>query len=619
MVQRSTAKSVLLVLTTLLLRSSLANSVENLPKLEEEPKVKVKHYLSNAIQVDFTPRGETYFLNNSLRIFSNGGVYLNAQKFENLNSGSQKSYQLDSLKTDANTQKLVTTIRGMLKSWFVGFSISEVRPAVQIANSSYQAEFSQFAISTDENLLDQLKKTEGAILVLNMDIKGINYQAAKIRLWDQDKPKLGQVGFDDVKVKMADGSGPLHVRIPFYVKINSQGVPEYEAVGIDENIDTTNFEFKYGKFIVPTIQLVINGEALPFNDVVLGQELVNSTPIVITEIRNYLHDFASHQIPTLLNEKSKEYLVQALENVKHLQAPNTPDGASGDLWWGMQFKSISENNGLTAKFNCYVEDPVNPDSMPNTLVSATRPPLASTLNKADYDVALSIDEGMINRIMQLSYERKFFEKIALDTTNSSSKDSTTTNDGKFLRLTQTPILKPIESTVKFTDSGSAPNWGETFAKLQLSVQVPPGTVTGLETLIMKDRFFMNVDLIVKLVKTKDAKGVSILLWDFDPDSFKIDARNFTILGKIAKGLGLIMSSLKSQFSDMSVQWRADKLAMPGSIPVPSILGVPLGIKHLAMEQNGHLILYLNYSGPPSDVNASITASVNASISASKKN
>ena len=55
-----------------------------------------------------------------------------------------------------------------------------------------------------------------------------------------------------------------------------------------------------------------------------------------------------------------------------------------------------------------------------------------------------------------------------------------------------------------------------------------------------------------------------------------------------------MNGLRTEFSSMSEQWRCEGTLIPGSIPVPEIFGIKTNIKHLVMEPQGQLILYLEY-------------------------
>ena len=90
-------------------------------------------------------------------------------------------------------------------------------------------------------------------MVLEVDVKELDVMASKVRAWDQNNLDLGQVGFNDVKIKIAGGQIPLQLRMPFYVKINAEGIPEFEAVGIDQNFDKIDLELSYMRNDRPSI------------------------------------------------------------------------------------------------------------------------------------------------------------------------------------------------------------------------------------------------------------------------------------------------------------------------------------------------------------------------------
>ncbi len=547
--------------------------------------VKEKHYMNDAIKLEVTPRGQEYFQNQMDDILNNMGVSLDEAYFADIHWKSTKSYDLDNLPFPAKTKRLIATIHDALKSWFIGLSLSNVKPAMEIGNSGYQAVFNKIAISTDENLLHRLGKTDGAVLVVEVDIKELDVVASKVRAWDQNNPDYGQVGFNDVKIKVAGGKVPLQIRMPFYVSLNSQGIPSFEAVNVQDNVDKIDMELNYGKLIVPQIQLVINGKVMPFNEAKLENDFIQNVPAMLLAIRRYVHDFAAKQVPQLLNDKAKQYLVHALEEIKPMSAPGAAPGSANEYLWGLQLKGISEKNGLIVDMNTFVEDPLNPNSLPKAFSAAPQPALMNALPGTVYDIGLSLDEGMINRMLQLSFERHLFSKVAI-------KGSSDAGDGGYLQLTQAPVLRPV-SNFQFNGGASAHIPGETFARLDLAVIVPKGTVSGKNKLFLQDQFAVKMSMIVKIAKTANGKALAIYLWDVDPDSIIVDSDNITGLGKFFSGT--VLDSLKSQFAEKAATWRTTGVSIPGSIPVPAILGVSLDVYDLVMEPTGHLVLYLNYA------------------------
>jgi len=593
----------------------LAFAADGNPTLAAAPApVKVKHYIQGAVMLELTERGSLLFQNHLADIIDNEGLDFYKGHFADYQWKSNTSYKLEDLAPDADTKKLLQTIDGILHSWFNGFPLSEIRPTVEIGNSGYKATINHIAISTDENLLHQLKKTEGAVLVLQVEIKEIDAGAQKIRVWDLNAEDMGQVGFDNAMVKVGGSSPPLQLRMPFYVKINASGIPEFEAVGLDQNIDKVNLEFTYKNIVIPVVETRINNKVVitPKKEK-LQEEFLQNMPTVLIRLRNYLHDFASQQIPELLNEKAKQYLVGALEEIRTIDAPGDTTKPPHPFMIGQQLKSLNQNGGLQIVLNMFVEDLQNPYSKPILSTSGGEkipPAQIDGLDKTKYDLAFAIHDSVINRILQLSYERKLFANIPLDgkspsdASPSSAQANTAATTPQVLTMLKAPVLLPL------TKPGLVPraNIGETYARVHLVIRVPPQfksipiksfgdwwkdlTNWGTRNFVISDRFELTLDLIVKLKKNATGRGLQILLWDVDPDSFAVDEDSLTLIGDAA--IGTIMDVIKSRFATMTQSWREKDTAIPGNISVPPFFGYSFLIDNLVMEPTGHITLYLDF-------------------------
>lgn len=556
--------------------------------------VKEKHIIPKAIQVQITKRGGKIFDQKLGSLLYNLGISFDEAYFDPFKWESKVAYDFEKLNIPASQKEILLSVRNVLRNWF-HFPFKDVKPALQIGKSGYQATLNRFAIVGDEALLRKLGKTDGAVLVLELEVKELNMATESIKLYDLNNPFLGEVGLNGAQMKVAGGAVPLKIRLPFYTRINSDGVPEFEAVGIEQNFDKVDMELKYQKLLTPKIQLTINGVTRDMDKSELEQQLVDLIPKGLVEVRKYLSDFASKDLPRLLNTKAREQLVKAVEETKPLDPPGATTPNPVALQWGLQLKSVRQNEGLFITLDTFVEDPLNPLSKLVAGSNAFAPAEMTTLPKDQFDIGLGIDRGMINRMLQLSFERKLFEKIPLDgqgnkkssciQKNVSTQELSDTS-GKFLRLLSQPTIVAADWRTL-----PKPNWGETFAKIHLNVQVPQGTVSGIQEWVLSDKFYVQFDIIVKL-KNIDKSGLVIQLWDVDANSIQLDEKFLTFLGRMFKGK--VIKSMKEEFASMAEQWRCESTAIPGAIPIPEIFGIKFKVKHLVMESQGQLVLYLEY-------------------------
>jgi len=552
----------------------------------DEPK---KHIIPKAIQVEFTTKGTTYFERNLQKVISNLGLSIDEAYLDNYQWTSAVEYDLNKPSgIGPEASALINSVRAVLRSWFMGYHSDLVKPALALKDLGYQAVFNTFSISADPAKLKRLNKTKGAILTFQAELKEINLDISQIRAWNQNSVELGEVGFNNFQMQIADQSKPLQIRMSFYVSINSKGLLEFEVVDTAQNLNAINLKIKNYNLVIPSIEIVINGKSYPFNKNQLEHEFFEKIPSFMIQIREYLHSFATHQVPQILNTIAKQYLVKTVEELKTIDAPGGVKGRDKTFQWGLQLKELTQKDNIRLSLDSYIEDELNPNSLPQITLPEWRQASLNTLEQNQYDLALGIDLSMINRLLQLSYERKLFEKIPLDVPAATPQKCVTKpgKPGQVLKLTEAPKMLPL-------DYRSLPQlaWGETYIKLRIGIQVPAGTIRGLQSVMIKDRFTMNIDLVVKL-KKKNRMSLTAQLWDFEPKTIQIKS-GLTVLGKVFKQV--ILEKITNEFKSMSAGWQCNEITIGGDIPLPnSIIGVAIDLKHLVTEPTGYLALYLNF-------------------------
>ena len=577
--------------------ASSAWGADGTPASSYQTTVAVKHWMKDSLHVQFTPRGLTLFRTKLLTIFANQGLSLDEGNFDPQHF-DLAPIDLLSDSTSASNKELIQNVTSTLHTWLTGFPLlTKVQPSIDLGASGYTAKFKTFSLSTDEKLLKSLNKPNGVVLVLDLEIEKIKFRSSQVRVWDAFNPNLGQVGLNNPVVKIADSGVPLKIHMPFLVQIDGQGLPHFQALGFDQNINLVNIDLSYQKLVVPTVEVLINGHPYNLDQTQLNTNFRNQTPALLDKIREELHTLASEQIPKILNEKAKQNLVSAIEQIQTLDAPGAPT-PSQPLLWGLQLDKPSLHGDLEFSLSSFVEDPLNPNS--NLLeIHANQSPQMSALAEQSYDVGLALDEGMINRMLQLSFERKLFANLQVGSgghSDGNPKCGEAPSDGPptFLQILEPPQIQGLSG------GGSTGTQGETLVSVHAKLRVPKGTVTGLGTWLINDNFILSGNLILKLKKSANGRQISMHLWDVDQSSLVVDPSGFTGLGSILFK-GAVMSKISDTFKGLVQTWRCEDVQIPGAIPTPEIYGIGLQLSHLMMESSGHLVLYMEYvrnSGSP---------------------
>lgn len=570
-----------LLLTGLIALSTAVSAQERTP----QPVIPKKHLIKDAIRIQITPRGMGLFENRLNSILGNMGIDLSEGYFPAFKHEAKKSIRWEDLGQNESQKALIGTVRGMLSRWLIGFSLQELRPGFEMGDSGYKATFERFAIVADRELLTSLGREGGAVLAMELAIKDITFGTEKIRVWDMNNEFLGKIGADFVSLDAAK-KAPLKLRLPFYVKINNQGDLEFEALNIDTNIDQVDLDFRFQKLVVPQIAIEINGRRFEMNSNELEKELKSNLPAVLLKVRSALKDFATKQLPAVLNAKAKDFLKGKLEEVNRMDPPGSEPPVTNPLLWGVQVSEISNPLNMKVGLNAWVEDPVRPMKPLDPKLGSRGAPAMGSMHNTQFDVAMSIDRGFINRILSHSFDRRLFEKIPLDEEQAKKERRPV----KVLKLTETPKVDSLK-TAKPTGSPL-----EAFLKISTKVKVPPGTVKGIKKAALKDNFEMWFDLVAKIKKSPYTDGVQIFLYAIDMNTVRLDESYLTVIGRMIKGT--VISGLKEELTEMTKDWKTTETPIPGSLPLPpEILGIKLDMKLMELDPNGHLVMYLTYADP----------------------
>ncbi|WP_413568228.1 hypothetical protein ACLWBD_11255 [Bdellovibrio sp. HCB117] len=536
------------------------------------PQIANKHLLPKAVQVQVTQRGMKYFDNRLSDLLGNLGVKLDEGYFPAMSYTFEKPINPDDFK-DSNPEmvKMYAQVRDLLTQWLVGFSMDEHRPTIEIGESGYIANFSRFGLVTDEALMKALGKRDGAVLAIELEVKKLSIATHSVKAWDMNNEFLGQVGLEDVSITAGDDTTPLKIRLPFYIRSNANGGLDFEALEIDNNLSETPIAYQYKKLIVPQIAVEINGKKFQLNTAQLDAMLMEQAPVILQKVRESLGDFARKQLPELLNQKAKEFLSGSLEQVQDMVPPGTEEyDRRPNFKWGLKLQNINLKKSLNIELTAYVEDPINPQSRPVASNGPRGLPQVNLLPQENYDLALTLDRALINRVLQLSYERKNFETIRQ-------------SNGTVLKLKAAPTIDYVK-----TPAGAVLKPQEAFVKLHVSVENEPGHIA------LKDKIVIDFDIIAKLRQLSDKSGMQLQLHSIDVDSLVMDNKYLSLVGKLMPGK--VREGVKERLREQSAGWKTVDEVIPGSLPLPPvILGIKLDINRVAVDPNGHIVMYLDYA------------------------
>lgn len=533
---------------------------------DASPDLLAPHLLPKAIQIQVTPRGMRHFENNLTNILGNVGVNLDEGYFPSMGYTMDKPINPESVSS-------YKQLKDLLSTWLVGFSLNPHLLTMKIGESGYVAKFSRFALVTDESVMKKLGRAKGAVLAIELELKHLTLSTESILAWDLNNDFLGKAGLENVTITVGDEKTPLKMRLPFYVHMNESHTLEFQALEIDNNLNETGIAIQYQKLIIPTFAVEVNGKKYYLNNKEVDRLLNLEATTLIDKVRTNLDDFTRKNLPELLNKKAKEYLAGTLEQIQDMSPPGKESwDQRPDFKWGLRLDRIDLNKTLNVDVNAYVEDTLNLKSIPRPTAQSRDAVSLNILPNDQYDIALSLDRSLVNRVMQLAYERKNFEKIE--------------SAGTMMRLMAPPTIDFVAPLPGIILSPK-----ETFVKLHVSIENAPNSV------FLKEKIILNFDIIAKLSQVSDKEGLQLILLKIDEKSMTMNSDFLSIAGKVLNSVlrNKVYDGIRDTLRQTSATWAKTQNNIPGSLPLPpEILGIKLDINRLIMDQTGHLVMYLTY-------------------------
>ncbi len=540
------------------------------------PLLPIKHEIPGAIRLSISPTGQKFFEKHLGQIIANLGFNLSEGYFNEQTIVAKNSINLDQLeKKFPEPIKVVKQVRTLLTEWLVGFTLKDHRPAFQIGASEYAAEISRMAVITDQALMTQLNRRDGAVLVIELEVKKITAQIDVLKAWDAQNLQLGELGLKNVSLALGNSQqSPLYIRLPVYVALNQQDELRFEVLSFEQNLDRMAVDIKYEGLIIPQLLVEMNGHKYPLNNTHLEKYVQDQVPALLIKAREYIKDFAKNDLPAKLNQMAETKLKGQIEEVQRLSAAGKPDGdQSSDYLWGLKLKKLKLQNNLYIGFNAYIEDPSSRQNIGLNPSLGSRGAPDIDREQTPHDLVMSIDRGVLNRVLQLSFIRGYFKDLVQGDTK--------------LKLLAVPSLDYAP-----TPAGEKVGPLETFIKIHIKTATEPDSMALAKTIVL------DFDIIAKLVPSQPSQEMAIVLHSIDLKSVQMDKKYMSFIGSFFPGK--VMDGIKDKLKTSSATWKTQREVLDGKMDLPPpILGQKLDLQKLSFDPRGHLVMYLNFR-PTSD-------------------
>ena len=534
-----------------------------------------KDMINNAASVYVTPHGQEFFTNDMVETFLRNGISLEEGDFAKWSPLAFDTIHLDSLSSPM--QKFGPTLKdaaATIQKWLIGLpKINDPKISLQVAGIDYKAEFKRLGVRTDPVKTMALRRDNSIILDLELEIPAISLSVGSVRATDANNKGLGTFGVNQFTTTMASSSKPLKFRVPVQINLDSNHHVQIQALSVETNLQLVDLDWNFAHpLVLPVVQIVINGAVTTVSYDQLEQDILSKERDLAKAAQTFLKNYLTENGPKLLNDRFQEAnLNTMLDEINSIPPIGAPDDIASppDLLWGLEIQNLKLNQQfLQVDANSFIVDPQKDDVALPSQPHMDTPADLSGVDPSTYDIALSLDQSFVDRLLQLSFNRGYFANV-------KSGDTT-------IKLLQAPVIS------------ADPSGQKDHVKLHLSIEnvvEAKGWTQSLKYfLAIRNPLQVAFDMDVKVVVDKENNRIQLVENQVDLDSMVVDP------SFIKNGLTKqVIAGVKDYFAKNVNTPLTTKPSELANLPMPkSIIGVPIHINTVEAQTNGHFVLYLSY-------------------------
>ncbi|MBC7690669.1 MAG: hypothetical protein H7222_02785 [Methylotenera sp.] len=526
--------------------------------------------IKDAVGVYITPRGQNYFKNNLEDLLFRNGIALTEGQFDKFVYTAPKALTLDDLPPQYRPyRKSLEEVRDSLHRWLMNSTIHDPLFRVTVLGTEYALKFKTLGVTIDPKAAEHYGIKHGIVVVAHVAIPKLNISVPKVRVQDLHNEFLNKkLGLTDFWAEIKDNSTPLTLEMPVHIDI-VDGKVTLNALSFKTNLDVVTTRFGFSKLLLPDVTIRINDKVMTLDPDEVKADIMRNQGGLMKMLKTYLKEYAANNLTTLVNQEASKVLQKGLDEVTEFDPPGGPTPTKPEDRFKLRVSPQEvhyTNQTLFLGVNGEVIDPKAHRDTPFTPVKpASNKPQLGSVSANSYDLALVLNQNLINRVVQMSYQRGYFDQVKLA-------------DGSFVKVITTPVFQFDQEVSR------------DHAKLHVKVEqtIP----CGYERIALKEHVRLEFDIQVRL---KSSGGVpKLILEKVDISTVKVDTSSFSALARNLPPLrALVFSKINKMLADANTGYARSEEVL-GVLPLPSILGLPFTVKELHSDISGSIILYLEY-------------------------
>jgi hypothetical protein len=548
-------------------------------RFDESSEIAAANYpgaqiIQNAVSIYVSEHGQHYLNTDFLDVLNRSGYGIpDEDTIKNAKYEAQNAFDLDHLPAKYERfQPVLNKIRDLFrKKLLSGLQLNDPRFKVLLPKIHYRVEFQHVGIHLDQEATRDLGRGGGVILVLNIVVSTLQVDIPEVTGQDLNNSFLKKFGVDDFHAGLAPESEPLTINVPFLVRATERGDLSVRAQTPETNLSKIAIESRFKRPLrLPKIAVLINDETkITLNQDELENELIASKREWMPSLQSFLEESLEAEAPAAINQFIDKNIKGTLATVNETSALGAESMKNqSKLKFAIFPVNVAANDQhLMIQLSGFVEDPsaTKPRPFPGKLAALGPPRIES--NKK-YDVAIAVNQGLVNRMLQHSFYRGYF------------RDVPSTCDPS--------IRVELKNPPQFHFDQSK---GPSYAKLHIEFETAP---PWYSLLLLKSKIRLAMDLDLKIANTAD-KGARLLIEQFNEDSVKFDRNSIRLFARWGFPADWLKGKVIDKIHGLNTDPNCQYSPLVDSLPLPeAVYGMPITVQEIQAEQNGNLVLYLEY-------------------------
>jgi hypothetical protein len=466
-----------------------------------------------------------------------------------------------------DNEKIKTAARSIRRNFvkfLEGISIKD-RHEFEISAKGIEAtvDWEKFGVKLAPSTYEHFAGHNEILVEAHLKARRLRLFINEVRLKDEQHKFLGTLGGNGFFVELDRTKGSeLNIVLPARVSLLDNGGVRITVEPPRHNLAQIVLAAGWNPpLLLPKVEIRINGRRAYLRLDEIENIIRGQIPKITEGLKEMAQEFMQNELAPLLTEKINAITTKGHTEINEMDPVGVPDGKVDIKYrWGLQVGQLDfVGKNLHIGLKGFIEDPKLQNDIPLIDGQMARTnPMAQSFDREQYDVAITLNQAFVNRLLQYSTNRGYFRSMEMD------------KGGTPLQLVRQPFINFVGRV-----NGKAPTMN---IKTKYSI-------SGWKKIFVRNPMQVEADLLLAFTKNAEGK-LQIVIDGIDFENARLEDKYIKIFKK------KVRKEMKSTLKAMGAQIKGQVIAE--ALPLPTDLaGIPMELLKTKIDPMGHLILFMD--------------------------